>query len=35
MVGQVGDGESAFVFPGALKTYANLGEGKNLVVPNH
>jgi hypothetical protein len=24
-----------FSFPGAFKTYTNLWEGKNLVIPNH
>jgi hypothetical protein len=37
MVGQVEarSRESVFLFPGALKTYANLQEGKNLVIHNH
>jgi hypothetical protein len=35
MMGHVeaGSRKSGFLFPGALKTCANLREGKNLVIP--
>jgi hypothetical protein len=37
MVGQmeVRSRERVFFFPGALKIYINIWEGKNLVIPNH
>jgi hypothetical protein len=31
---KVGAERESFSFPGAFKTYANLWEGKNLVIPN-